>query len=226
MAECAGQQTPLHRAVSDNADIVFSAKVQQFIFNFTIEHTIWRLKRCDRGDFLRTLDLTNAEITARRALLPVMNFYRKYVPGYENAYLAYTGTQIGVRESRRVVGGYWLTADKDIANGLKHDDVIAKSRAGSATDLSFYTPQNAPIFDIPYRCIVPKVINGLLIAGRCISIDHKAATLLSPRDVSTCMVLGQVAGTAAALAVKKKIQARNLDISLLQKVLREQGTNI
>jgi len=153
------------------------------------------------GDCTNVQDLTNAEVRARKALLPIMNFYRKYVPGYENAYLAYSGTQIGIRESRRVIGGYWLTAEKDIRKGRKHSDVIAKSRAGSAYDLSLYTPDNAPVFDIPYRCIVPKVIDGLLVAGRCISIDHEAATLLSPRDVSTCMVLGQAAGTAAALAV-------------------------
>jgi len=178
------------------------------------------------GDGTNVQDLTNAEITARKTLLPITNFYRKYVPGYENAYLAYTGTQIGIRESRRIVGGYWLTADKDIREGLKHIDVIAKSRAGSAYDLAAYTPEDAPIFDIPYRCIVPKVIDGLLVAGRCISIDHNAATFLSPRDVSTCMVLGQAAGTAAALALRRKVQARDLEVSLLQKTLREQGANI
>jgi len=178
------------------------------------------------GDCTNVQDLTNAEIRARQTLLPIINFYRKYVPGYENAYLAYSGTQIGLRESRRVVGGYWLTAKKDIREGLKHSDVVAKSRAGSAYDLSLYTPEHVPVFDIPYRCIVPKVIDGLLIAGRCISIDHDAATLLSPRDVSTCMVVGQAAGTAAALVVKNKVQARDLEISQLQEVLRKQGANL
>lgn len=175
------------------------------------------------GDCTNVQDLTRAEMVTRRGLLQVVKFLRKHVPGYERAYLAYTGTQVGVRESRRVLGTYYLTADQDMKGGLKHNDVIVKCRSGSPSNLSLCGPKHAPVFDIPYGCIVPKVIDGLLVAGRCISIDHKAATLLSPRDESTCMCLGQAAGTAAALSITKKVQPRDLDVSILQKSLREQG---
>ncbi len=178
------------------------------------------------GDCTNVNDLTRAEITTRKSILPIVNFFRKYVPGYERAYIAYTGTQIGVRESRRVLGGYYLTFDKDMRGGLRHSDVIVKCRNGGSVDLATYAPEVAPIFDIPYRCIVPNVIDGLLTAGRCISIDHDAATLLSPRDESTCMCLGEAAGTAAALSIKNKVKPRDLDIKILQDTLEKQGANL
>ena len=178
------------------------------------------------GDCTNVQDLTRAELTAREAVLRIVNFFRKYVPGYENAYLSYTATQIGLRESRRVLGDYVLTADRDIREGMKHKDVVVRCRTGDARDLSTYTPELAPVWDIPYRCIVPKRIDGLLVAGRCISIDHKAATLLSPRDISTCIALGQAAGTAAALSVKVNVEPRKLDIKKLQETLIKQGANL
>ena len=178
------------------------------------------------GDCLNVLDLTRAELTARKSLLPILNFFRKYVPGYEKAYLSYYGTQIGLRESRRVLGDYVLTADKDIKEGLMHEDVITKSRSVLIRSFSAYTPERTPVFDIPYRCIVPKVIDNLLVAGRCISIDHKAAMLLSPRDIATCICLGQAAGTAAALSIKSKIRPRELPIAVLQQTLKMQGANL
>ena len=107
-----------------------------------------------------------------------------------------------------------------------HEDVITKSRMGPLGSLSTYTPETAPVFDIPYRCIVPKVIDNLLVTGRCISIDHKAAMLLSPRDIATCICLGQAAGTAAALSVKSKVRPRELPIAILQQTLKMQGANL
>lgn len=178
------------------------------------------------GDCTNALDLTKAELTTRKSLLPLLNFFREYVPGYEKAYLSYTATQIGVRESRRVLGDYVLTADKDIKEGLMHEDVITKSRLEPPGSLSTYTPERAPVFDIPYRCIVPKVIDNLLVAGRCISIDHKAAILASLREIDTCICLGQAAGTAAALSVKSKVRPRELPITMLQQTLEMQGANL
>jgi len=176
------------------------------------------------GDCTNVLDLTKAELTTRKSLLPILSFFREYVPGYEKAYLSYTATQIGLRESRRVLGGYVLTADKDIKEGLMHEDVITKSRIQAYGSWSAYTPESAPIFDIPYRCIVPKVIDNLLVAGRCVSRDHKAAML--SRDIATCICLGQAAGTAAALSVKSKVRPRELPIAVLQQTLKTQGANL
>jgi hypothetical protein len=183
----------------------------------------------DYGDCSNVDDLTRAELKARATALPILNFFRKYIPGYENAYLAYTGTQIGVRESRRITGSYIITADKDLKGGLHHDDVIVKSRTGilgANRDISLYTPDVSPVWDIPYRSIVPKTIDGLLVAGRCISMDHKAATLISPRDIATCIAIGQAAGTAAALSIKENVLPRYLDIRVLQGTLKRQGANL
>ncbi len=178
------------------------------------------------GDCTNVDDLTSAELKTRAAVLPIMNFFRKYVPGYENAYLAYSATQIGLRESRRVLGGYYLTADKDMKEGLKHEDVVVRCRISINRDLSLLTPERVPEWDIPYRCIVPRVIDGLLVAGRCISIDHKAAAVRTPRDIATCMCLGQAAGTAAALSVEKKVKPRDLEVKILQEKLKKQGANL
>ncbi len=178
------------------------------------------------GDCTNVLDLTKAELAARRGLLPILSFFRKYVPGYEKAYLSYTAAQIGVRESRRVLGDYVLTADKDIEEGLVHEDVITKSRLLPIKGWSAYTPERTPAFDVPYRCIVPKVIDNILVAGRCISIDHKAAVMGAPRDIATCICLGQAAGTAAALSVRSKVRPRELPIADLQRTLKMQGANL
>jgi hypothetical protein len=178
------------------------------------------------GDSTDVFDLTRAELVTRKNLLSILNFYRKYIPGYENAYLSATGTQVGIRESRRIIGEYCLTADQDIGHGLTHPDTIVKCRTGDIRSPATYTPQEFPIFDIPYRCLVPANTNGLLLAGRCISIDHKAASFLSPRDISTCVCLGQAAGTAAALCIRRHIRPRGVSVSDLQQTLRNQGANL
>ena len=168
------------------------------------------------GDCTNVLDLTKAELTTRKNILPILNFFRKYVPGYEKTYLAYTATQVGVRESRLVLGDYVLTADRDIKEGLMHADVITKCRGSSGGEQS--------VFDIPYRCIVPKVIDNLLVTGRCISLDHEAAVQV--RGITTCICLGQAAGTAAALSVKSKLRPRELPIAVLQQTLKTQGAKL
>ncbi|MFC1956520.1 FAD-dependent oxidoreductase [Chloroflexota bacterium] len=177
-----------------------------------------------KGDCTNVSDLTRVELAARRNILNIVKFFRKYVPGYEHAYLAYTATQVGLRESRRVLGEYVLTYEGDIIKGRNHPDVIVKSRDGHTRNIIEYA--RAPIFHIPYRCIVPKSIDSLLVAGRCISVDHNAATRLSPRDECTCMCLGEAAGTAAALCVKEKTKPRNIDIKILQAMLTNQGANL
>lgn len=107
-----------------------------------------------------------------------------------------------------------------------HEDVITKSRILAMGGWSAYTPERAPVFDMPYRCIVPKVIDNLSVMGRCISIDHKAAIISAPRDIATCICLGQAAGAAAALSVKSKVRPRELPIADLQQTLKMQGANL
>jgi len=178
------------------------------------------------GDVTNTTDLTEAEINVREKVLPYLHWFRKNIPGFEEAYIAYTPAQIGIRESRRVVGEYILTGSGDINQGRRHRDVVARTfRWTGDTPLTDEDPLG-PLFDIPYRCLVPLQIDNLLVAGRCISIDHRAATFWEPREESTAMIIGDVAGTAAALCVKSYVKPRHLDVKTLQRALTKKGFNL
>ncbi len=154
----------------------------------------------------KVADLTKAEIEGRRKIILAVDFFKKNIPGFESSFLSDTSPQIGTRESRRVEGEYVLTKE-DVLEGRRFPDVIARN-----------------LFDIPYRCLVPKQIDGLLVSGRCISTTHEAQA--SIRMVCPCYATGEVAGAAAAQAVKTGVQPRNLDVNELQKTLRRQGVVI
>jgi hypothetical protein len=114
-----------------------------------------------------------------------------------------------------------------MGQGKRFDDAVCKG----ASFGTIHTPDGRDVipinlepgtlYDIPYRCLVPKKVDNLLVAGRCISVTHEA--LGSVRVSAVCMAVGQAAGTAAALAVKNKVTPRKLDVKQLQKVLIEQG---
>jgi hypothetical protein len=149
-------------------------------------------------------DLTRAEVEARRQAMELMAFFKRDVPGFADARIAATGTQIGIRESRRIVGAYTLTA-ADVLEGRTFPDAVARS----AYPIDIHNPSGAGTtthrlaagasYEIPYRCLVPQSVEDLLVAGRCISTTHEA--LASVRLTPTVMTLGQAAGTAAALSL-------------------------
>jgi len=151
------------------------------------------------------------------------------VPGFENARIAATATQIGVRESRRIVGDYTLTRD-DIVAGRTFDDAVARSAypidihnpSGSGTTTHRLPPGTS--YEIPYRCLVPRAVDGLLVAGRCISTTHEA--LASTRLTPTVMTLGQAAGSAAALAVEGGVTPRAVDPRALRERLIAAGVDL
>ncbi len=172
-------------------------------------------------------DLTSAEVKARNQAWILLNFCKKYIPGFERAFMMATGTQTEPRETRRVIGDYVVTED-DILDGRKFDDVVAKG----ATNLDIHSPlpeggedhldvKDGGTFDIPYRALLPKGFEGILVVGRCMSGTALANTSL--RYVTVCMSTGQAAGTAAALAAKAHVRLRDLDITSLQATLRRQG---
>ncbi len=137
-----------------------------------------------------------------------------------------SGVQIGVRETRRILGEYVMTAE-DILEARKFDDAIARgaypidihSPTGEGTYIK--SPPAGESYDIPYRCLVPKKIEDLLVAGRCISTTHEAQSAI--RVIPIVVAIGQAAGTAAALSARLGTTPRELDVSLLQNTLREQG---
>ncbi|MDH7482070.1 MAG: FAD-dependent oxidoreductase [Armatimonadota bacterium] len=174
-------------------------------------------------------DLTRAEIEGRRQAWEFLEFLRKDVPGFEKAEILISGPQVGVRETRRVIGEYILTAE-DVLGAKKFDDCIARGSysidihnpTGAGTVIK-HLPRGES-YDIPYRCIVPLGIENLLIAGRPISATHEAHSSL--RIMPICIAIGQAAGTAAALCATSSVSPRNLDVSILQSRLREQGANL
>ncbi len=171
-------------------------------------------------------DLTRAEWQARRQMRQIVAFLRRYVPGFEQAYLVQSGTTIGVRETRRILGEYQLTAD-DVLQARKWDDVIARGTypidihnpAGKGTIIRRVPPGDA--YDIPLRCLLPQRIERLLVAGRCISGTHEAHS--SYRVMATAMATGQAAGVSAALAARSGSAPRDVPAALVQEELRRQG---
>ncbi len=176
------------------------------------------------GDASVASELTRAEVQGRRDTQSILTYFRDHVPGFERASLLHTSTQIGVRETRRIVGEYTLTED-DIVGGARFDDSIAVGcwpidihpSDGHVGVHAMHVP--AP-YQIPYRTLVPLDIEGLLIAGRCISVTHEA--LGSTRIGATCTATGQAAGVAAALSAARGGSPRILSARLLRDALREQ----
>ncbi|MEX2535358.1 MAG: FAD-dependent oxidoreductase [Trueperaceae bacterium] len=174
-------------------------------------------------------DLTRAEWQSRRQLREIDAFLRKYVPGFANAYVAQSGVQIGVRETRRIVGDYVLTG-ADVVSARQFDDVVARGAypidihnpSGKGTVLKRLPPGEA--YDIPLRCLLPRGVEGLLVAGRCISGTHEAHS--SYRVTPIAMATGQAAGVCAAMASSRRQTPREVPSEEVQRVLLSQGANL
>jgi Dehydrogenases (flavoproteins) len=178
---------------------------------------------------------TAAEVDGRKQVESIVRFMNKYVPGFESAFLSTTGSEIGVRESRHIVGEYVLTAD-DVVEGRKFDDVITRgyfpidvhNMAGKS---GYGNPDSAGAwidikdsYDVPYRCLVPAKVDGLVVAGRCISATSEAHG--SFRTQGSVMAIGQAAGTAAGLCANKGIEPRELAYKELQQELLRHGASL
>lgn len=176
--------------------------------------------------------ITAAEIEGRSQTAEYTRFLRDRVPGYESCYLISTSVWIGTRETRRLVGRYVLERD-DVVSARRYDDEIALCAApiedhdGGATTIWRYvatreneTPSGAS-YGIPYRCLVPVDIDGLLVAGRSLSATHDAHA--SARSIAQCMSYGQAAGTAAAASISQRVQPTLVDLDDLREQLRADG---
>lgn len=182
-------------------------------------------------DTTNVMDLTFAEVESRRQVEQLSKFLQKYVPGFEKSFLQETATQIGVRESRRVVGEYMLTGE-DVIHATKFPDVVARGSFGIDIHCADYTGcgiaglnlEEGLSYDIPYRSLVPKVIDNLLVGGRCISVTHIA--LGSTRIQPVAAATGQAAGVAAGLSVREGVTPRELPYRLLRAELLKQKVNL
>ncbi len=174
-------------------------------------------------DGTKVKDLTMAELEGRRQAVAILDFLRKHGPGYENAYIAGMPAVIGVRETRRILGVDYLTRDDLIAGHRRDDAVVRKASfvidihnpAGPGQAEGLAAGVNP--YDIPYGCLVPKELAGLLVAGRCISGSHEAHA--SYRVQQIAMAIGSAAGAAAAIAAKSGVLPREVNVKRIQTAL-------
>lgn len=155
-------------------------------------------------------DLTEGETEGRRQVRQYEEFFRRNLPGCERAYVLDTGVQVGVRQSRQIVGRATLT-NEDVTRGVKRADGIARSpwpielHSGAKPQLHWLIND---WYDVPYGCFVPQRGLSLLAAGRCLSAEHEA--MASARVTAQCFAYGQAVGIAAALCVRERAQPAEL----------------
>lgn len=178
-------------------------------------------------DGSRAEDLTRGALEGRQLVKRQLDFFRAYVPGFEQAHLVSTGEQIGIRETRRIVGDYVLTQE-DFMNTTSFTDDIARNayfidihmaRSSGAMHIHHLPPGQS--HGVPYRCMLPLGLDNLWVAGRAASSDRVVQGSL--RVMPNCFAMGQAAGLAAAMASGEDSQSRKVDIAELQRELIRQG---
>lgn len=190
---------------------------------------VWRVNvsRLQGLDGTRPDDLTRAEVEGRRQVLAILAFLRKYVPGFERCVLLDTAAQVGVRETRRIEGEYTLTRD-DLVSGRHFEDVIAcggypidvHDPVGPGGGVS-KRGETANVYEIPYRCLVPRGVEQLLVAGRSVSATHEALGAI--RVMPPVFAMGEAAGIAAAIASKEGLPPRQVPHDWIQEALIARG---
>jgi hypothetical protein len=181
--------------------------------------------------------LTDATLEGRRLAHEYLKFYRKYIPGFKNAKMTFTGSALGIRESRRLAGQYTVTFE-DKSSYRKFDDAILRYEGGGESDLHASSPSKEAYMDyynlftkvkprkddwadLPYRCLLPQKTKNLLVAGRCLSADRKVQGRL--RVMGYCLMMGQAAGNAAAISAKDGVGCGKINVKKLQTALSKQG---
>jgi len=174
-----------------------------------------------------TEQMSAAEQKSLSMVPGLIAFMRKYIPGFEHAHLIEMAPQIGIRETRRILGDYVLN-ERDILEGAYFEDSVGLGayyldvhppQGGDKTVESMQYPLEP--FQIPYRCLVPRGVEGILVAGRCSSVTSRAFG--ATRVISCCMVQGQAAGAASAICADLNCPPRQVPSGALQSLLRSQG---
>ena len=169
-------------------------------------------------------DLSRGEQEAHLQIIPLIKMFREHVPGFEKCYMTSIHPVIGVRESRRIMGIKKLTKEDTLSAHVPDDTIAIYSyfidiHLGNS-DKTVSTTVEEP-YGVPYGCTVSKDIEGLMMAGRCMSADSFAHG--SSRIMPLCVAVGEAAGVGAALAVKQKISPRNVNVSEVREILLKNG---
>jgi FAD dependent oxidoreductase len=182
----------------------------------------------------RAVDATDAEqlsageVEGRRQVIEYLHFLRAEVPGFERCELIDIGTQLGVRETRRVKGAYQLSGN-DVLSGARFDDSIGlnawpiERHAAGRVEWAFPRDERNTWNQLPWRMLVPQGVRNLLVAGRCASMEHEGQS--AARASGACFVMGQAAGTAATLMIASDMAAHDV-VKLLQQRLRRDGVDL
>jgi len=157
-------------------------------------------------DGLDVADLTRAEIQGRKHIAALVDYVRAHMPGFERCYVVDVAPQTGVRQTRLLSGEYVVEKD-DLAARVRFPDTIARGRD----------------YTTPYRALLPRGVENLLVAGRHYSATPTAQKM--SREIPPCMAMGEAAGVAAAMAVDAGVRVRDVDVAKLQKLLRAQGAD-
>lgn len=197
-----------------NGGYSFGELPQGFYMRSSIDNVVW-FNNTLRGSSIDVEDLSRVEIQIRQAMLRTVKYFQKEVPGFENSVIIDTAPQVGVRSSRLLNGKYKITRKELMASSVYDDCVVVVQPPYRG-----FEPSDS-LKRIPYRCFLPNEVKGLLVAGRCISGDFGAIEML--RVIPTAMLMGQACGTAAAIAVKDKVDVDDVDIVKVQKALISQN---
>ena len=169
------------------------------------------------------------EVEGRRQCWDTFQFIKESTPGFERSYIVEIAPQLGIRETRRILGEYQLSEQdilgcRDFADAIGVQGWPVEAHIKGDVRFVFAPPTSRGFNAIPYRIIVPQKVDNLLVAGRCASMTHEGQS--SARVSGPCFVMGQAAGTAADLALGAKVAPRALDVAALQKRLRADGANL
>ena len=187
-----------------------STKMGGWIHTVHKNEAWFNISNIENIDITNPDDLTQAEIIGRKQIQDIIEKFKKEIPGFEDAYLIDTASQIGVRESRRVKGLYYFT--KDDVTGIFSNAVCL------APD---YTRSGKGFVQVPFECLITKDSDNIIFGGRCISFDYNLQDMF--REIPCCMATGQAAGVSAAVAVKNSCTLHGLNIKDVQQALEQQG---
>jgi len=217
--ELAGKELPERLEYLRDWFIIFHETVRknEIMLNMTGDTAV---------DGVNAKRISEAEDLSRRRIEECLEVFRMYIPGCENCYLITTASTLGIRESRQLVGKYTITLDDLISARVFPDTVCRGSsligaHSSDGRDSAFTTLTPGSSFSLPYRCMVPVRVKGLLVTGRCISVEHEA--MGGTRIMPVCMGLGQAAGDAAAICAREGISPDEVPVAELQRMLLEQG---
>nr|WP_144922075.1 FAD-dependent oxidoreductase [Paenibacillus bovis] len=176
-------------------------------------------------DGTNVYDLTRAEMETRKQAWQIHQFLQKHVGGFEDSYILDSGVQVGVRETRHIIGDYTMYEEDVLSSRSFHDGIACGTFAidihPPEGEQQVFTGSGKAVYEIPYRSLLPQGVDNLLVAGRSISATH--AAFGSARVMATSMGIGQGAGTAAALAVRNGLTTREVDIDEVRGLLLNQG---